>query len=73
MWKSSLLAEAIPTAAAGVHLTVTSDAIGLRELAWGSQTDAREITSAEAQKQPEPSTVPFYCSHGEVTSRHGVT
>lgn len=44
-----LLADAIPAAAARVHLTVTSDTIGDRELTWGTQTDVREITPGGAE------------------------
>ncbi|MFE3995907.1 replication initiator [Streptomyces goshikiensis] len=41
----TLLADAIRAAATRVRVTVVSDAIGERELAWGEQLDVREIAA----------------------------
>ncbi|MFB0627549.1 replication initiator [Streptomyces sp. AB3(2024)] len=41
----TLLTDAIRAAAARVRVTVVSDAIGERELAWGEQLDVREIAA----------------------------
>ncbi len=41
----TLLADAIRAAATRVRVTVVSDAVGARELAWGEQLDVREIAA----------------------------
>lgn len=41
----TVLADAVRAAAARARVTVESDAIGERELAWGEQLDVREISS----------------------------
>ncbi|MEU9079170.1 replication initiator [Kitasatospora sp. NPDC048538] len=41
----TLLADAIRAAAARVSISVVSDAVGERELAWGEQLDVREIAA----------------------------
>ncbi|MCX4757002.1 replication initiator [Kitasatospora purpeofusca] len=42
---ATLLADAIRAAAARVSVSVVSDAVGERELAWGEQLDVREIAA----------------------------
>ncbi|MFG2282471.1 replication initiator [Streptomyces asoensis] len=41
----AVLADAVRADAARVRVTVTSDAVGERELGWGEQLDVREITA----------------------------
>ncbi|MGW3073007.1 replication initiator [Kitasatospora sp. NPDC001132] len=41
----TMLSDAIRAAAARVSVSVTSDAVGERELAWGEQLDVREIAA----------------------------
>ncbi|GAA2105224.1 plasmid replication initiator protein [Kitasatospora saccharophila] len=43
-----LLTDAVRRAADRVHVTVTSDSIGERELRWGAQLDVREIRANDA-------------------------
>src|SRR4051812_40451580 len=47
----AVLTDAVRAAAAGVPVTVESDAVGERELGWGEQLDVREITAFGADAE----------------------
>ncbi|GAA3246829.1 hypothetical protein GCM10020256_74710 [Streptomyces thermocoprophilus] len=69
---AAMLADAVRAAAARVRVTVESDAVGERELAWGEQLDVREIaafgTDTELTDQAVAAYVAKYATKSADTS-----
>jgi hypothetical protein len=57
---AAVLTDAIRAAVARVRVTIESDAIGERELAWGEQLDVREITAFGADAEMTDQAVAAY-------------
>ncbi|MEF2529208.1 MULTISPECIES: replication initiator [Streptomyces] len=57
---AAVLTDAIRAAAARVRVTIESDAIGERELAWGEQLDVREIAAFGADAELTDQAVAAY-------------